>query len=131
MKIATYLHIKGDCNKAFERYKKLFKGQEICKYTYNEHMTKDENMYGKVFHAELKIDNYFIYMSDSNESYEYINQPYKIVVEFDCLQETERVFNELKINGIVNSEITKMPFGPHIGNVTDEFGTTWDLVFCK
>ncbi|XMB86136.1 VOC family protein [Mycoplasmatota bacterium WC44] len=129
MKLALYIKLKDNTEEVFNFYKKLFDAEEICMHKYNEYMTKDESKFGKVFHAEMKIkDSLYLYMGDSFK--EQVPNAYKIVLEVPSLKEANDYFNSLREDGDTLSEMTKMPYGPTIGEVKDKFGITWNIVAC-
>ncbi|WP_105614799.1 VOC family protein [Vallitalea okinawensis] len=130
MKIATYLRMKGRCNEALDLYKDIFNGEELFRYVHDENTTENESMIGKIFHAEMKIQDFYIYMSDTQEDLDYNKQAYNITVEVDTLEEAHRIFDRLKEGGRVHTPITKMAYGPYIGNLFDKFGINWDIVYC-
>lgn len=127
MKIALYTYFKGNCNEAFEFYKEVFNGKEELKYIYTNEMTDDLKMVGKIFHAELKIDDFYMYMSDDLEN-DYDKRSYKLVYEVIDLEKGEEIFNKLSVGGKVESAITQMSYGPKIGALEDKFGIKWNIV---
>lgn len=131
MRIATYLQFGGNCADALDVYKELFDADVICKHLYDAQMTADERLVGKVFHAELKIREFYIYMSDAGTAYDYDKQACKITVECDSMEQAQRYFETLSSAGQVLQPLSKMPYGPTIGQLRDAFGTTWDIVYCK
>lgn len=130
MKIATYLKFNGKCEEAFNFYKKIFKADEICSYKFDQNMTKEVNLIGKIFHAELKIEDFYIYMCDTLEDLNYQKQPYKITMECNALDQANEYFNYLKDKGLILSPLEKKPWGIYVGEVRDRFGITWDIVYC-
>ena len=130
MKIATYIELPGNTSNAIAFYQDLFNATLIRKELFEDDMTSDPALIGKVFHAELELNGFYLYFSDSLAVRDFTNQAYKITMECDSLDQAESYFNTLKQNGIVNEEFKKMPWGMCHGNVRDHFGVTWDIVFC-
>ncbi|MDD3171427.1 MAG: VOC family protein [Bacilli bacterium] len=128
MRFAIYLKFNGNCEDALNTYKELFSGEVICQHRFNQHMTKDKNLLGKIFHAELKINHFYIYMCDTADELNYDKQPYKITIECDSLTELHNYFDTLKHRGNVLNSVTQMPWGDYIGHLKDEFGIAWDFV---
>ena len=129
MKLAMYIKFNNNAEDAFKFYKEVFDAEEICFYKYSKEMTNDENKIGTVFHAEMCIkDSLYLYMSDALVDYN--TDGYKIVLEVHTLDEANGYFDQLKVNGSVISEMKKMPYGPTIGELKDQFGTIWNIVAC-
>lgn len=130
MKIATYVYLQGNCEEAVDFYLNLFQAKLIRKELFADYMTDQKDLIGKVFHAELQINDFYLYLSDSLTAFNYDNQAYKITMECDSLEQAQSYFDMLKQGGIVNEEFSKMPWGMYLGNVRDKFGVNWDIVFC-
>ncbi|MEW6718020.1 MAG: VOC family protein [Chloroflexota bacterium] len=131
MKIATNVSLKGEAEMALITYQELFGGKIICMHKYQKGMTDDPRLLGKLFHAELEIKGFYIYLQDTVEEYDYKKQAYQITVECDTFAEAEKYFDTLKTGGTVLTPITHMPYGPYIGHLIDKFGITWDIVYCE
>jgi PhnB protein len=97
---------------------------------FTEGMTENKELIGRIFHAELKINEFYIFMSDEAEEFRYENQAYKITVECDSLEDAQRFFNTLSVGGTVIQPFTQMEWGDHMGNLRDAYGITWDFIFC-
>lgn len=130
MRIATYLKFNGKCEEALNKYKELFDAKVTCKIKYSEGMTENIELIGKIFHAELKIKEFYIFMSDEAEKLHYENQAYKVTVECDSLEDAQRYFNTLSADGTVIHPFTHMEWGDYIGTLRDTYGITWDFIFC-
>ncbi len=128
MRFAIYLKFHGNCEKALTTYKELFSGDAICMHRFNQHMTKDDTLLGKIFHAELKINQFYLYMCDTVEELDYHNTAYKITVECDTLADLQRYFDTLKSGGEILGPVTQMPWGDYMGHLRDAYGITWDFV---
>ena len=127
MKIALYLYFNGNCAEAMEYYKEVFDGKEELKFLYSKDMTDDQSLIGKVFHAELDLGGFYLYMSDVIDK-DLENRPYKLVFETFDASEAKSVFKKLSLEGRIISEIAQMSFGPKIGALVDKYGTTWNVV---
>ncbi len=127
MKIALYLYFNGNCEDAMEYYKEVFDGKEELKYLYSKDMTNDQKLIGKVFHAELDLGGFYLYMADVLDQ-DLQDRQYKLVFETFDASEADSVFAKLSFDGKIISEITQMTFGPKIGALVDKYGTTWNVV---
>jgi PhnB protein len=130
MRIAVYLKFNGRCEEALNVYKELFNAELICMHKFSEVMTENKELTGKVFHAELKIKEFYIYMSDTDEELDYERQAYKITIECDTFENAKNYYNKLLVGGKIIEPLTKMPWGDIMGHLRDSFGITWDIVYC-
>lgn len=130
MKIATYVELPGTTAEAIAFYQNLFNATLIRKELFADYMTSEPSLIGKVFHAELELNGFYLYFSDSLAARDFTNQAYKITMECDSLEQANSYFNALKLEGTVNEEFKQMPWGMYHGIVRDRFGLTWDIVFC-
>lgn len=128
MKVATYLEFNLNATEVIETYQEVFNAELLLEYRFDEHMTDDEALVGKIFHAELKIGDLNLYLSDTNKSPSFNSM--KFVVEITDKVEAKTCFDKLSRDGKVLSEFKKMSFGPEIAQVEDRFGLRWDIVVC-
>ncbi len=128
MKVAAYLSFKDNAKEAIETYKSVFNASVVCEYLYNEGMTQNRELVGKIFHAELKVGDLNLYICDSGEEPSFSSV--KFVVEISEEAEARKCFEDIARNGKVISDFKKMPFGPTIAQVEDKFGVKWDIVIC-
>ena len=128
MKFAAYLEFNDNATEVIETYKAIFNAEVILEYLYDEDMTDDRDLIGKVFHAELKIGDLNLYLCDSGvePSFESI----KLVVEIQNEEKAHEVFERLSKGGRIIREFTKLPIGPTIADVEDKFGIKWNIVIC-
>lgn len=128
MKVATYLDFKHNAKEAIETYKTIFGAEVVCEYFYNEDMTQDQELLGKIFHAELKIGDLNLYVSDSGIAPSFSSM--KFVVEISEENDARKCFEKLVKNGKAITDFKKMPYGPTIAHAEDIFGIMWDVVIC-
>lgn len=128
MKAAAYLHFKDKAEEAIETYQSIFEAKVINQYKFEEGMTENPALLGKIFHAELKIGDLNIYLcdTDQNASFESI----KFVIETSDKDLAQVYFSKLSKHGRIIQDFTKMPYGPTIGEAIDKFGIKWDIVIC-
>lgn len=130
MKLATYINMNGCADKAMDFYLELFKGREILREKYTNQMTDNQELIDKIFHGEIVIHDVYLYFCDTEKTYAPKDQAYKLTMECDSLEQAEKYFAALSENGHILMDFKKMPWGMYLGNVTDEFGVTWDIVYC-
>ena len=113
MKVATYLDFKDNAKVAIQTYQAIFGAEVVCEYFYDENMTQDQELLGKVFHAELKIGDLNLYLCDVGKAPSFPSM--KFVVEIRDESEALHDFE-------------KMPYGPVIAQAQDQFGIRWEVV---
>lgn len=128
MKTATYLMFNDNAKEAIEAYQNIFGADVICQYTHNETSTDNPERIGKIFHAEMRIGDLNLYLSDEGEDPDF--HSIKFVVEYKDEALAKTAFSALTANGQVFSDFKKMPFGPTIAHGQDRFGIRWDIVIC-
>jgi PhnB protein len=128
MKAAAYLHFKDNARDVIETYKAIFGAEVMLNYTYDEEMTDDPALLGKVFHAELKIGDLNLYLADSSETPDFSS--IKLVAEISDEAQAHRVFDQLAQGGEIIRDFETMSFGPTIADVRDKFGVKWNIVIC-
>lgn len=128
MKVATYLEFKDNANDVVEAYKDIFNAEVILKYLFDERMTDEPSLVGKVFHAELKIGDLNLYLCDTGSDSAFPSM--KLVTEIHDEGEAHIIFDKLAHGGIIIRNFTKMSFGPIIADVEDKFGIKWNIVIC-
>ncbi len=128
MKAATYLEFKDNAKEAIETYQAIFGAEVVCEYFYDENMTQDQGLLGKVFHAELKIGDLNLYLADVGTAPSFPSM--KFVVEIRDESEARACFERLVANGKALHDFEKMPYGPVIAQAKDPFGIRWEVVIC-
>lgn len=128
MKAAAYLHFNDNAREAIETYREVFRADVVCEYPYEQGMTDDSALLGKVFHAELKIGDLNLYLGDTGNPHAF--KPFSFVVELQDESEARRILEGLSRGGKMLSDFQKQPFGPTIARVEDRFGLIWDVVIC-
>lgn len=127
MKFALYMHMNGRAEEIMETYISIFGGKELMRTVYTEEMTDNPELIGKIFHAEIKIGDFLLYVTDSKGKVENL---YNLVYEVESLENAKDILHKLAEGGELQREMTKMPYGPTIGSVKDKFGIEWDVVAC-
>lgn len=130
MKIATYLLFNGTCKAAFELYKSTFNAQELEFALFTPEMTRNTDLVGQVFHAELQIEDFYLYLCDTDEPVQCKNTALKVTVETNSLENAEHYFASLSNGGEIISTLKKQTWGAHMGELKDRFGIVWVIVYC-
>lgn len=128
MKAATYLEFKHNAKEAIDTYKEIFAAQVMFEVLYDEKMTQDPAMVGKVYHAEMIIGDLNLYVSDSGVEPSFTSM--RFVVEIQDEAKAHQVYEQLAQGGKIISDFVKIPIGPTIAHVVDKFGIHWNVVTC-
>lgn len=130
MKLIPYLTFDGDCEKALERYKELFEGEVVYIQYFKDgpDMGLEEEHLCKIMHAELKIGDISIYLSD-NFPGSTLPKDSRIGLNLalDTPEKQQFIFNQLAVNGEITMPLEKQFWGDIFGSVKDEFGIPWSL----
>jgi len=128
MKAATYLEFKHNAREVIQTYESIFEAEIVCQYDFTADMTQNQELVGKIFHAELKIGDLNLYLSDSGVAPDFSS--IKFVVEFRDEEGAHQCFEKLVQHGKAIRDFEKMPFGPTIAQAKDKFGIKWEVVIC-
>jgi PhnB protein len=128
MKAATYLDFKHNAREAIETYKAILGAEVVLQVLYDETMSWDKQLVGRIYHAELKIGDMNLYLSDSGKSPSFDSVSF--VLEITDEKEARRVFEGLAQGGRVISDFKINPVGPTIAQVQDKVGVKWQVVIC-
>lgn len=131
MRFAINLLFNGNCEMALNTYRDLFNAKLICLHRFTGSMTENQEFIGKIFHAELQVNDFFMYMEDTCKELDYEKQPCKITVECNKLEEAQKYYDALLAGGTMIEPFAKMPWGDYMGHLRDRFGITWDIVFSQ
>ena len=132
MKFIPYLMFEGNAEEAVNFYAKVFQGTIVgmMRYSENPEMTVENNYKDKVLHSEIQVNGESIYMSDCfpGETVSKGDQA-SIFLEFDSLEEIERVYVELSEGVDVFMEIHDSFWGSRFASFVDKFGIAWSLSY--
>lgn len=137
IKLNPYLNFDGQCEEAFNLYKKVFK-TEFNKYGIMRFgdMPPQEGMEplpahikNRVMHVGLNIGNEVLMGSDIMPGM--VNRPFQvgdnsyISIHPDSREEADRIFAELSEGGEVEMPMADQFWGDYFGSLRDKFGTSW------
>lgn len=128
MKAAAYLLFKDNAREVIETYKTRLGAEVVCEYLFQEGMTQNPALIGKVFHAELKIGGLNLYVCDTDQEASF--DSVKFVVEIREEEAAQAFLDQLAQFGKVLQGFTQMPVGPKFAHAEDKFGIKWDVVIC-
>ena len=129
-KLNPYLNFDGNCEDAFNYYKKVF-GGEFSNFSRMSYLTgeyipeEDSNL---IMHVSLPFNGDILMRSDIPSSmktqFKSGNNNY-ISIESDSREEANRLFNELSDGGEVEMPMEEMFWSDYFGSFRDRFGIWW------
>lgn len=137
--VNPYLYFNGNCEDAFNFYKSVFNGnfQFIGRYkdvplpirqNYFPNCTDEQIMHiGLPISKETILMGADIVRPDKTES----TSNFSLYLNVDTVEEAERIFNALSIEGTVKMPMAKQFWGSFYGICLDKFGITWKISFSQ
>lgn len=131
-KINPYLNFNGNCEEAFNFYKKAFGGNfTVISRAEDNPMEISEEEKKLIMYIELPIGNDFKIMgSDIFESLgqKLINGNHNyIAISTESKSEANRLFNLLSEDGEIEMPLEEQFFG-YFGSFEDKFGISWMII---
>lgn len=130
IKLNPYLNFNGNCEEAFNYYKKVFGGE----FSYFSRMSDMENKditeedKNLIMHISLPIGRDVLMGSDVSTAMKPIfrqgNNNY-INLSPTSKEEADRLFNELSDGGEIEMTMEEMFWGDYFGSFRDKFGIYW------
>ena len=129
-KIETYLIFDGRCEEAIEFYRRTLGAQINFMMRFKEnpdptHGTCPPGADNKIMHANLRIGETNVMMSDGRCGGQPNFQGFSLSVAVPTEAEADRVFAALGEGGQVQVPLAKTFFSPRFGMVADRFGISW------
>ena len=136
MKLNPYLNFDGQCEEAFNHYKKVFRTEfsehGIMKFgdmPPQEGMPElPEELKNRVMHVGMRVGNEILMGSDAMPG---MGKPFTkginsyISLHPDSREEADRIFAELSEGGEVEMPMQDQFWGDYYGSFIDRFGTPW------
>lgn len=132
--INPYLTFLGDCEEAFNFYKKVFK-KEFTHISYFRDMPQDEDnqmpkeQLDRVMHVSLPMSEETVLMgSDTGGEWAdntLIGNNISISITTKTKEEADRIFGELSEGGKVTMPLENTFWGDYFGMCTDRFNINW------
>lgn len=115
-----------NCKEALDFYKEVF-GGEIKNLQLADGKEMFKGFEGKIIHSELHVNTscvlYFVDLFGNKQK----GSETHFVLELESEEETNKIYNALKDNGVVGFELQKTFWGAYHAVVTDSYGVTWGL----
>lgn len=130
IKLNPYLNFDGNCEEAFNYYKKVFGGEfsyfsRMSDVENEEFPEEDKNL---IMHVSLPIGNDILMGSDVTTDmkpmFKQGNNNY-ISITPTSREEADRLFSELSAGGEVEMPMEEMFWGDYFGSFRDKFGIYW------
>lgn len=128
-----YLSFNGNAREALEYYKEVFEGEILNLQTFGDAdyptPPKADN---RIMHAQFKKDDLFFMASDSfSDGDIQTGNHISLVLEFESVDEIQRVYDHLSNKGTVLMELQDTFWGAKYAKVKDPYGIVWDLNMTK
>jgi PhnB protein len=135
--INPYLTFNGNCEEAFNLYKKVFGGEFNVISRFKDMppmpgMDIPEQLQNRIMHVSLPISKETVLMaSDANPAMGEvkIGQNISLSVNTETIAEADSIFSALSVGGKVTMPIAKAFWGAYFGMLIDPFGIIW-MVNC-
>lgn len=134
MVVTVYLNFNGNCREAVMFYAGVFKTAppEIMTFAEmppNPDFAVPEDAKNLVLHTSLNINGSIIMFSDILPGTPFISgNNMSLTVLADGVEETERLFNQLKEGGTVDMDLQETFWSKSYGSLTDKFGVIWQVM---
>lgn len=131
--VHAYLRLNGNGKEAVKFYENALGAENLGVQTYgelpkNEEYPLPEEAKDLVVHAQLKINNTYLMLSDN-----FPGEPYEtgslvdVAVLLNDVEKSKEVFNNLQNGGTVLMPLQETPWSPSYGQVKDKFGVHWQI----
>lgn len=131
--VHPYLRMNGNGKEAVKFYENALDAENLGVQTYgdmpdNPEFPLSEEAKNLVLHAQLRIGNTFLMISDT-----FPGQPYQVGTQVDVAilfrdsEKSKEVYEKLLDGGEVVMPLQETPWSPSYGQVKDKFGITWQI----
>ncbi len=128
MRSNPYLSFNGECEAAFTFYEQCLGGKITEKMTYGGSPMAEQTppeQRDRIMHITLNVGDIVIMGADAPPQMFEKPQGFSLNLNFDSIEEAERVFNALAANGMVKMPIQETFWAKRFGMAIDRFGTPW------
>ncbi len=132
VKLTPYITLEGQVKEAIAFYGKALGAEVISMATYgdmpNMPDTFNDELKDLVAHAKLRVGEAELMFSDSPGGQTIAaGKRVTICITTNSVGQSRRIFEALRDNGQVNLPFREEPFSPGFGDVTDQFGVTFQI----
>jgi len=131
--VHAYLRMNGNGIEAVKFYEEALEAENLGVQTYGEMPENPdyplpEEAKNRVIHAQLRINNTFLMLSDT-----FPGQPYEtgsqvdVAILLDDVEKSKEVYGKLREGGEEIMPIQETAWSPSYGQVKDKFGVIWQI----
>lgn len=131
--VHAYLKMNGNGKEAVKFYEEVLEAEVLSVQTYGElpenpEFTLPEEAKNRVVHANLRIGNTFLMLSDifPGESYE-VGSQVDVAILLNDAEKSKEVYGKLTEEGEAVMPIQETSWSPSYGQVKDKYGITWQI----
>lgn len=129
MKLHPYLSFDGQCSAAFDFYAQALGGTIIEKHCYAGSPMAEQvpaDWADKIMHMGLSFNDQTLLGCDNPQEHTGFHG-IALVLQFDNVEEAERVFAAMSPNANVSMPMAKTFWAERFGMLVDQFGVTWTV----
>jgi PhnB protein len=132
VKLTPYITLEGQVKEAMAFYEEAIGAEVLSVATYGDMPdmpdTFNEELKDLVAHAKLKVGEAELMLSDApGGSPIAAGKRVTICITTNSVEQSKRMYDALRRNGQVNLPFQEEPFSPGFGDVTDQFGVTFQI----
>jgi PhnB protein len=134
MVVTVYINFNGNCREAVQFYAEVFKTEKPEIMTFAEmppdpDFTVPEEAKDLILHTSININGSTVMFSDILPGTRLISgNNISLTVMTASVEETEKLFNQLKEGGTVDMELQETFYSKRYGSLTDKYGIMWQIM---
>ncbi|BBU39714.1 MULTISPECIES: VOC family protein [Aeribacillus] len=131
--VHAYLRMDGNGKEAVKFYENALDAEVLGVQTYGELPENPEfalpaEAKDRVIHAQLRVGNTFLMLSDTFPGQPYqLGSQVEVAITLNDVEKSKEVFGKLQEGGEVIMPLQETHWSPSYGQVRDKFGITWQI----
>ncbi|MFC7684970.1 VOC family protein [Ureibacillus sp. GCM10028918] len=131
--VHAYIRTNGNGKEALKFYENALEAENLGVQTYEElpenpDFPLSEEAKDRVLHAQLRINNTFLMLSDTLPGQQFhTSSQVEIAILFNDIRKSKEVYGKLLEGGEEIMPIQETSWSPSYGQVKDKFGVTWQI----
>lgn len=131
--VHAYLRMDGNGKEAVKFYENALDAEVLGVQTYGELPENPEfalpaEAKDRVIHAQLRLGNTFLMLSDTFPGQPYqLGSQVEVAITLNDVEKSKEVFGKLQEGGEVIMPLQETHWSPSYGQVRDKFGITWQI----